>query len=208
MRRMQVITLMLLMTAAVAAQEFESNATSCIETAELGLWSPWVDYDDTQYRGQWFVADGPLGGSCSSGGRFFVEGNVIESGQPLDLRVLGVGTHFLTARLRPLDSGETIRRVWQVQVTDPGDIDGDGEVTFSDFLTLAREYGENSGRASGDLDYSGQIGFADFMILSRNFGNTSRAATTPPVATPEPASYTLASLALLALLQLRSRRRH
>lgn len=204
MRRMHVLTLILLLTAKVSAQQFEGNATTCIETAALGLWSPWVEYDDAEYRGQWFRATGPLGGKCSSGGKFFHEGNVIESGRILDLRVLGVGTHFLTAKLKPYESGQaTIRKVWQVQVTKPGDIDGDGEVTFSDFLTLARDYGATSGRQNGDLDYSGDIGFPDFMILSRNFG---RDGSTAQVAAPEPASANLAWLAVFAILRCRSSR--
>jgi len=203
MRRIAVLALLLSTSALASAQQFEENATPCIETAELGLWSPWVEYDETQFSGQWFRAEGSLGGKCTSGGKYFVEGKEIESGQTLDLRVLGIGSHFLTAKLKPFKSGEaTIRRVWHVQVTRPGDINGDGEVSFSDFLMLARDYGA-AGRQNGDLDYSGEIGFPDFLILSRNFGQDTGTA---PESVPEPSCAFFAWLMIFAISLLRSKR--
>ena len=54
-----------------------------------------------------------------------------------------------------------------------GDIDGDGMVSFSDFLTLSTNFGSSEATASmGDVDCDGQVAFADFLILSNNFGQS------------------------------------
>ena len=51
-----------------------------------------------------------------------------------------------------------------------GDVDGDGEVNFADFLILSANFGNTeAARADGDLDGDGQVAFADFLILSNNF---------------------------------------
>lgn len=56
-----------------------------------------------------------------------------------------------------------------------GDADSDGEVSFSDFLILANNFGRASdvAFADGDFDASGEIDFADFLILAANFGRTT-----------------------------------
>ena len=51
-----------------------------------------------------------------------------------------------------------------------GDIDGDNEIGFSDFLILSGEFGASSPGIQADLDCDGSIGFSDFLILSGNFG--------------------------------------
>ena len=54
------------------------------------------------------------------------------------------------------------------------DIDGDGAVTFADFLTFAGQFGSRRGQARYDarcdLDGDGQIDFADFLIFAARFG--------------------------------------
>lgn len=52
-----------------------------------------------------------------------------------------------------------------------GDIDRDGNVDFSDFITLSTNYGRDSvaRREDGDIDGDGTVGFRDFLLLSRNF---------------------------------------
>ena len=58
--------------------------------------------------------------------------------------------------------------------TVPGDIDGDGEVGFADFLILSSNFGnEETSYANGDIDLSGEVDFADFLILADNFGNVA-----------------------------------
>lgn len=206
MQTLRVISLLLICAIPVFGQTYESHSTPCIETAPLGLWSPWVEFNESKYTGQWFVAPGPLGGSCSSGGGFFQAGSVLESGQPVDLRELGVGNHYVTAILEPVSSSnKEIRKVWNVQVADPGDVDGDGTVGFADFIVLSRSYGIESGRHLGDLDYSGVVGFGDFVILSRNYGTLSSRASNRTESVPEPSALVIA-LGLLVTLALFRRR--
>lgn len=57
----------------------------------------------------------------------------------------------------------------------PGDVDGNGEVAFNDFLILSKNFGQKVDHAfaDGDIDGDGQVGFADFLALSQNFGSTA-----------------------------------
>lgn len=213
MLRFRVVVVLLTSCGSAIGQYFEPHSTNCIETAPLGLWSPWVEFDETEFTGQWFVADGPLGGSCSSGGGFFPAGNAMVSGQPVDVRALGAGNRFITAILKKNDNSmRPIRVVWNVEITEPGDVDGDGTVGFVDFITLSREFGNEAGRQNGDLDYSGEVGFEDFMILSRNFGNIARAATATAsshqaTSVPEPATHAI-GLGMFLLVVASCRRRN
>ncbi len=209
MQRVRVVLVLLSWCGPALGQTFEPHSTQCIETAPLGLWSPWVQFDETEFSGQWFVADGPLGGSCSSGGGYFVAGSSMESGVPVDLRELGPGNRFITAILKKNDDSiRPIRMVWNVEITEPGDVDGDGVVNFSDFITISRAYGDEADRRNGDLDYSGEVGFEDFMILTQNYGAVSAARTADVANVPEPASHLAASafMALMCIGGLRQRR--
>lgn len=82
-----------------------------------------------------------------------------------------------------------------------GDFDLDGEVAFSDFLTLANHFGDAGGYAQGDLDCSGEISFADFLVLARGFGDPVAAAES----VPEPQFPLPTVIGLLALLARRCR---
>lgn len=85
----------------------------------------------------------------------------------------------------------------------PGDLDGDGEVAFVDFLVLSEFFGAmNVGYEAGDIDCNGEVAFADFLQLAENFGKTAAAATS----VPEPASASLLMLASLLCLSFRRRR--
>lgn len=55
-----------------------------------------------------------------------------------------------------------------------GDVDGNGEVDFNDFLALANNFGSDDEvtREDGDLDEDGTVSFLDFLILANNFGRT------------------------------------
>ena len=64
-----------------------------------------------------------------------------------------------------------------------GDLDDNGEVGFSDFLILSRNFGKNPAEASeGDMDGDNEIDFGDFLLLSANFGRklTDRPTPAPP----------------------------
>ena len=62
-----------------------------------------------------------------------------------------------------------------------GDLNGDGEVNFTDFLTLSSNFGTDVvSHEQGDIDCNGTVEFADFLLLSSNFGSVvNRAATAP-----------------------------
>ena len=52
-----------------------------------------------------------------------------------------------------------------------GDFNGDGRVSFEDFLILSAGFGKTDvGYAGGDVDCSGTVDFTDFLVLSANFG--------------------------------------
>lgn len=90
-------------------------------------------------------------------------------------------------------------------ICDPntqGDIDGDGQVAFADFLVLSANFGtEVDGSSQGDIDCSGDVQFADFLILSSNFGTSVGAAAS----VPEPSSSVLLLISCLFGLMLRRR---
>lgn len=54
-----------------------------------------------------------------------------------------------------------------------GDFDGDGTVSFADFVVLSTNYGQDveAGR-NGDIDGDGSVSFVDFVTLSNNFGES------------------------------------
>jgi hypothetical protein len=56
-----------------------------------------------------------------------------------------------------------------------GDVNGDGTVSFTDFVTLANHFGASTGLGVGvgDLNEDGTVNFADFVILANNFGATA-----------------------------------
>lgn len=76
------------------------------------------------------------------------------------------------------------------------DLDGDGEVAFSDFLILSESFGGEGSYTDGDIDKSGTVEFADFLALSENFGISAGAQ-----AIPEPSSLQILwfAISILAL---------
>lgn len=83
-----------------------------------------------------------------------------------------------------------------------GDINGDGSVSFADFLILSANFGAAaSSHTEGDLDCDGTVAFADFLILSANFGGNAGAA-----AVPEPSALGMFGLASCLLATMTRRR--
>ncbi len=79
--------------------------------------------------------------------------------------------------------------------TLPGDLNGNGDVSFADFLVLSANFGGVSGGyVDGNIDLAGGVDFADFLVLSRNFGQSLGAESVP-----EPTGNTLLILATLVL---------
>lgn len=87
----------------------------------------------------------------------------------------------------------------------PGDLDGNGDVSFRDFLILSHNFGlELASYADGNIDLVPGVDFDDFVILSDNFGY-ERASTLATV--PEAAFHLFMWLALFSVaLRRRSRR--
>lgn len=82
----------------------------------------------------------------------------------------------------------------------PGDLDGDGAVSFVDFLVLSENFGnEPATYAEGNIDLVGDIGFPDFLVLSANFGRSAEAS-----AIPEPATGSMLLFACVWCLMLRT----
>ena len=89
----------------------------------------------------------------------------------------------------------------------PGDLDGDGNVAFLDFLTLALNFGSDTPVYSeGNIDLAGGVNFLDFLELAQNFGRSPEAAAAA-ASTPEPSGLWLSALGALGLLKLRVSRR-
>ena len=82
-----------------------------------------------------------------------------------------------------------------------GDLDGDGEVNFMDFLTLAQSFNTEADYSSGDVDCSGTVDFQDFLAVANNFGKSA----SDVASVPEPSS--LPVLALMTLVCLAGTRR-
>jgi|GEM_PF-3336796 len=67
-----------------------------------------------------------------------------------------------------------------------GDIDGDGIVSFTDFLILTDNFGlEGALLSQGDIDGDQVVKFEDFLLLTENFGETLWPAV---VGVPEPST--------------------
>jgi hypothetical protein len=73
----------------------------------------------------------------------------------------------------------------------PGDLDGDGAVTFIDFQTLERNFGRTGATwEMGDVTNDGKVDGADFTRMHANFGTVLAAAPpveASPVSAPAPA---------------------
>lgn len=82
--------------------------------------------------------------------------------------------------------------------TLPGDLDGDGEVVFDDFLKLSNNFGTHlPSYADGNINLEGGIDFADFLILSENFGMGGELTNGALAAVPEPSGNLLPLVVLL-----------
>lgn len=64
--------------------------------------------------------------------------------------------------------------------TQLGDVDLDGTVDFTDFLTLSASYEKTGGWSDGDFNGNGQVEFGDFTDLISNFGRSPTSAQVVP----------------------------
>lgn len=72
-------------------------------------------------------------------------------------------------------------RVLNALGTVPGDLNGDRNVDFFDFITLSRNYRSNlPAYTDGNVNLAGSIGFVDFLDMARNFGPVAVASVPEP----------------------------
>lgn len=88
----------------------------------------------------------------------------------------------------------------------PGDVDGDGKVSFLDFLKLAGNFGEKGNYTDGDFDCDGIVTFLDFLTLANNFGESGSPEVHLLAAVPEPNGFGLA-MTLIPVMLVATRRR-
>lgn len=88
---------------------------------------------------------------------------------------LGIASALAVTELggQPVSGQALILRLTQV-----GDADLNGSVTFEDLLSLAQHYGQ-SGRwwTDGDFDYNGVVNFDDLLLLAQSYGAGAAADT-------------------------------
>lgn len=91
------------------------------------------------------------------------------------------------------------------RLAKPGDADGDGAVTFADFLTLSQNYGTSGAWIDGDFTNDGMVTFGDFLDMSENFGaDAAIVRRVQPI--PEPSSHLFALLGIVILFARRRSR--
>ena len=106
-----------------------------------------------------------------------------------------------SADLSCVSSIEYRDAVLAVLNTLPGDLDGNGDVSFADFLVLSANFGTDlRSYADGNIDLNDGIEFADFLVLSNNFGMTAQGVA----AVPEPFGLVLMALGVTAAGRYRS----
>lgn len=95
-------------------------------------------------------------------------------------------------------------RVLAALMTLPGDLDGDGEVSFDDFLSLSTNYGDPTKLkyTDGNIDLEADgPSFGDFVTLSANYSE----ATGGAAAVPEPVSSAMLIMCCSLVAWIRSR---
>lgn len=135
-----------------------------------------------------------------------------------DVAIYGMAAEDDTVWLSYEARGERPSRRVAVLTIDPaiinavaGDLDGDGDVNFSDFAIMQNHLNQPGTRADGDLNGDGMVTFADFAIF-QNAVNVSHSAVQAPAAllgvvVPEPTTIALLGLTVLPSLAFK-RTRH
>lgn len=90
----------------------------------------------------------------------------------------------------------------KIHHTVRGDFDGIGGVHFSDFITLATNFGLSGEYTDGDADKDGAVQFGDFVIVAANFGQGGNFGAVP---VPEPNTWFLLATAGGLLRTIRRR---
>ena len=87
------------------------------------------------------------------------------------------------------------------------DLNGDGRISFTDFLLLSENFGTEN--VAGDVDCDGQVNFDDFLLFTRDFRRLGEADSLTRVTNtvPEPSPTSLANLCVVLVSLLVGRHR-
>ena len=89
--------------------------------------------------------------------------------------------------LSPVDVAILTDVGWSAAASQPPrvhcDLDGDGQVSISDFILLSTNFGKSDASYSdGDVNGDGEVGIADFIEMAASFGSSTPEATIAPQA--------------------------
>jgi hypothetical protein len=108
-------------------------------------------------------------------------------------------------------SDEQILNHYQAALSEFGDANGDGQVSFADLVAVAQNYGSAAGSfKSGDFNGDGTVSFADLVTVAQHYGAilTPPPEASAPQPVPEPATGVLLCAMMSAtLVRRRSRTR-
>jgi hypothetical protein len=137
------------------------------------------------------------------------ESNPNNLGQPANTAVFGNSSYFADLYTYV----DQIASITKVHPGLDGDANLDGVVDTADFRSFYAHVGTGTGWTQGDFDLDGQVTFTDYQILQRNWGK-SDGVTSPAVAplpafaeVPEPGALMLLGLGGAGALRRRGRRR-
>ncbi len=116
----------------------------------------------------WAQQSSLIGGGFSSAGGTISSGDLVLTGS--------LGSWYSTQPLQGPNG--LVVQPGRLRISSPvaktGDLDGDADVDFTDFLAFAQAFGARTGEAAysqiADFDSSGVIDFSDFLTFSAAFG--------------------------------------
>jgi autotransporter-associated beta strand protein len=189
-------------TLRASSARFRSGATFSVEIAAAAV------YDQV-------ILNGPV--TIDGGGTLAVQlpgGYVPAGGQSFDVMTFASAAGRFTEYTGvDLPGGLVLApfyldRVLRLIATVPGDLNGDGQVTFHDFQRLERTFGQPGTWQDGDFNFDGIINELDLKLLVAGYGQSiAVAAPLAPQSVPEPGGVALVATAVSPLLARRRRTR-
>ena len=104
----------------------------------------------------------------------------------------------------PVPWQDTMEMVYTVTVVTPGDANGDGIVSASDYSAIQINFADAGGVGiPGDANFDGIVSSLDYAAVYDNFSGNSASTTS---LTPEPATMTVIAVGGLGLIRRKKRR--
>ncbi len=165
------------------------------------------------------VLSGPKGAIVNSGALIldYSGGGTDPVSTVQSILASGNGNNFQSGQIRTTNAPNANNAIGYVDANSQvliryasrGDANLDGVVNALDFNAVATNFGGSSKVWSqGDFNYDGSVNTLDFVSLASNFGTVLPASVPAPVLgtlVPEPASFALAAVGLLAMRRRRNR---